>query len=72
MHPRLHSVLLRGLLATVLSVVAVAAAATQAVRFEGEVRLDAGRLVLVEQSAADAQCATSARTMPFMLARNPG
>jgi hypothetical protein len=56
MHRSLTPLLLRGLLGTALSVAAVAAAATQAARFEGEVRLDQGRLVLLQLPPSDAQC----------------
>jgi hypothetical protein len=59
MQRNLNSLLLRGLLGLALSLVAVAAAATQAIRFSGEVRLDAGRLVLVE-TPTEASCALTA------------
>jgi hypothetical protein len=55
MQRNLNSLLLRGLLGLALSLVAVAAAATQAFRFSGEVRLEAGRLVLLE-APAEAAC----------------
>lgn len=56
MHRSLTPLLFRGLLGTALSVAAVATAATQAANFEGEVRLDGGRLVLLPPAASDAQC----------------
>jgi hypothetical protein len=40
-----------------LSVSAVAAAGTQALRFDGEVRFEQGRLVLIQAPDASAQCA---------------
>lgn len=60
MQRNLNSLLLRGLLGLALSLVAVAAAATQAIRFSGEVRFDQGRLVLVEALPGGASCALAA------------
>ena len=48
MHRSLDALLFRGLLGTALSIAAVTAAATQAPRFELEMNLDDGRLVLIE------------------------
>ena len=60
MQRNLNSLLLRGLLGLALSLVAVAAAATQAIRYTGEVRFDGGRLVLVDDAPAGATCALEA------------
>lgn len=55
MQRSLTPLLVRGLLGTALSVAAVAAAATQAVAFEGVVGYEGGRLVLIDAPAI-AQC----------------
>lgn len=60
MQRNLDSLLLRGLLGLALSLVAVAAAATQAIRFSGEVRFEAGRLVLIDAAPAVTSCLLAA------------
>ena len=56
MHRSLDALLFRGLLGTALSIAAVTAAATQVPRFEVEMNLDDGRLVLIETRELAAQC----------------
>jgi hypothetical protein len=57
MSRRFDFLLLRGALGVALSVSAIAAAGTQAVQFDGEVRFEQGRLVLIQAPDASAQCA---------------
>lgn len=61
MQRSLTPVLLRGVLAATLSVAAIAGAATQAATFEGEVRFEHGRLVLVEAHELATRCLALAR-----------
>jgi hypothetical protein len=56
MHRSLDALLFRGLLGTALSIAAVTAAATQAPRYQVEMDLDDGRLVLIETPDLAAQC----------------
>lgn len=56
MQRRLKPLFLRGIFAATLSVAAIAGAATQAASFEGEVRFERGRLVLVDAREVATQC----------------
>jgi len=67
---RLRPLLLRGILAATLSAVAIAGAATQAAGFEGEVRFEHGRLVLVDAREVATQCLSLARREATVLNRN--
>ncbi len=62
MQRNLRKVFVRGALGTVLSIVAVAAAAAQAAGFDGEIRIENGRFVLVGGQALVAQCLEATRS----------
>ncbi len=62
MQRNLRQVFIRGALGTTLSIVAVAAAATQAAGFDGEIRIQNGRFVLVGGQALAAQCLEATRS----------
>lgn len=62
MQRSLRQVYIRGSLGTVLSIAAVAAAASQAVSFDGEIRIEQGRLVLVDARDVAKQCLVTARS----------
>jgi hypothetical protein len=64
MQRRLKPVFLRGVLAVGLSIAAISAAATQAVGFEGDIRFEQGRLVLVDAVDTGMQCVLADRAAP--------
>lgn len=72
MQRSLRPMLLRGSFGVALSLAVVASAATQAARFEGDWRLEEGRLVLIDSADALTQCLTpAAAPLTLLAARTP-